>query len=93
MYRIDGDGKLSRILNSPDVQRPNGIAITPDDKTLYLVEANPAEGGARMLRAYDLQDDGTVKNMRVFHNFSPGRSADGLCMDTRGNLYAAAGLH
>ena len=31
--------------------------------------------------------------MRVFHNFYPGRSADGLCMDSASNLYAAAGLN
>jgi gluconolactonase len=93
VYRIDTDGKLSRILYKPEIQRPNGIQISPDDKTLYLVEANPAEGGARMLRAYDLQPDGTVTNMRVFHDFYPGRSADGMCTDTQGNLYAAAGLH
>lgn len=36
-----------------------------DDKQLYLIEANQAEGGARMVRAYDLQPDGTVANMRV----------------------------
>lgn len=93
VFRIDPDKKLTRILTNPDVQRPNGIAISPDDKTLYLVEANQGEGGARMLRAYDLQADGSVTNMRVFHNFSPGRSADGLCMDSEGNLHAAAGLH
>ena len=46
-----------------------------------------------MIRAYDLDPEGTVHNMRVFHNFYPGRSADGLCIDTRGTLYAAAGLH
>ena len=67
--------------------------VSPDDKVLYLVEANTAEKGARMIRAYDLQPDGTVRNMRVFHNFYPGRSADGLCIDTGGNVYAAAGLH
>ncbi|MFN7934647.1 MAG: SMP-30/gluconolactonase/LRE family protein [Bryobacteraceae bacterium] len=93
VYRIDTDKKLTQLLRRPEIQRPNGIAISPDDKTLYLVEANPVEGGARMLRAYDLQADGSLKNMRVFHNFSPGRSADGLCMDSAGNLHAAAGLH
>ena len=46
-----------------------------------------------MIRAYDLQPDGSLKNMRVFHNFYPGRSADGMCIDSKGNLYAAAGLH
>ena len=93
VYRIDPDKKLTRLLTKPTVQRPNGISITPDDRTLYLVEANGAEQGERLIRAFDLQPDGSLKNMRVHYNFYPGRSADGLCMDTRGNLYAAAGLH
>ena len=71
----------------------DGVMISPDDKTLYLVEANQQANGARMIRAYDLRPDGAVTNMRVFHNFYPGRSADGLCMDSQGNLYAAAGLN
>ncbi len=93
VYRIDPGGSLTRLLTSPEVQRPNGIAISPDDRTLYLVEANPREGGARLIRAYDLTPAGTLANMRVFHDFYPGRSADGLCIDSHGNLYAAAGLH
>ena len=93
VYRIDGPGKLARILAAPDIQRPNGIQISPDDRTLYIVEANGAEGGARMIRAYDLLPDGTARNMRVLYNFYPGRSADGMSIDTQGNLYAAAGLH
>lgn len=94
VYRIDPDGKISRLLAAPQIEKPNGILVSPDDKILYLVEANRAtESGARMIRAYDLQPDGTLRNMRVFHNFSPGRSADGLCADTKGNLYAAAGLN
>jgi gluconolactonase len=92
VYRIDAPGKITRILTSPDIQRPNGIQIAPDDKTLYLIEANPAQGGARMIRAYDLQPDGSVRNMRVHYNFYPGRSADGMSIDTQGNLYASAGL-
>lgn len=93
VYRIDSNGKVSRLLAAPQIQKPNGIMTSPDDKTLYLVEANQSQSGARMIRAYDLLPDGTVRNMRVFHDFSPGRSADGLCIDTKGNLYAAAGLH
>ncbi len=93
VYRIDEDKKLTRLLHTPEIQRPNGISITPDDKTLYLVEANGAQNGARLIRAYDLQPDGSLQNMRVHYSFYPGRSADGLCMDTEGNLYAAAGLH
>jgi gluconolactonase len=93
VYRIDGPGQLARILAAPDIQRPNGIQISPDDKQLYLIEANGAEGGARMIRAYDLHSDGTVANMRVHYNFYPGRSADGMSIDTQGNLYASAGMN
>ena len=93
VYRIDAPGKIDRILTAPDIQRPNGIQISPDDRTLYLVEANGMKDGARMIRAYDLRADGTVCNMRVHYNFYPGRSADGMSIDTLGNLYASAGLH
>jgi gluconolactonase len=93
VYRLDAPGKLSRILMAPDVQRPNGIQVSPDDRKLYLVEANQAANGARLIRSYDLYQDGTVRNMQVHYNFYPGRSADGLSIDTQGNLYASAGLN
>jgi gluconolactonase len=93
VYRIDAPGNVARILAAPEIQRPNGIQISPDDRKLYLIEANQAQGGARMIRAYDLQPDGTVGNMRVHYNFYPGRSADGMSIDTQGNLYASAGLN
>jgi gluconolactonase len=92
VYRFDGPGQLARILATPDIQRPNGIQISPDDRTLYLIEANQTQGGARMIRAYDLRPDGTVANMRVHYNFYPGRSADGMSIDSQGNLYASAGM-
>jgi gluconolactonase len=92
VYRLDGPGQLARILSAPDIQRPNGIQISPDDRTLYLIEANQTQGGARMIRAYDLHPDGTVANMRVHYNFYPGRSADGMSIDSQGNLYASAGM-
>jgi len=93
VYRIDAPGRITRILAAPDIQRPNGIQISPDDRTLYLVEANGTQGGARMIRAYDLAADGTVSHMRVHYNFYPGRSADGMSIDTAGNLYASAGMN
>jgi gluconolactonase len=46
-----------------------------------------------LIRAYDLQPDGTVVNMRVHYNFYPGRSGDGMSIDTQGNLYVSAGLN
>ena len=93
VYRIDASGKIARILGAPDIQRPNGIQVSPDNRTLYFIEANGAQGGARMIRAYDLAAGGTVSKMRVHYNFYPGRSADGMSIDTAGNLYASAGLN
>jgi gluconolactonase len=92
VYRVDAPGRVTRVLTAPDIQRPNGIQVSPDDKTLYVIEANQTEGGARMIRAFDLNVDGTTGRMRVHYNFYPGRSADGMSIDTEGNLYASAGM-
>jgi gluconolactonase len=45
-----------------------------------------------MIRAFDLSADGTARNGRVLYDF-PGRSADGMSVDTQGNLYVSAGLN
>jgi gluconolactonase len=92
VYRLDAPGRVTRLLAAPDIQRPNGIQVSPDDRTLYVIEANQTEGGARMIRAFDLNVDGTTGRMRVHYNFYPGRSADGMSIDTEGNLYASAGM-
>lgn len=93
VYRIDPDGKTARILASPEIDMPNGVDTSPDDKFLYLIESDGRDKRARCVRAYDLQTDGTVMNDRVLYNFYPGRSGDGLTLDEQGNLYVAAGLH
>jgi len=93
VYRIDAEGGIARILSAPEIERPNGLILSPDDRIFYLIEANQAENGARMIRAYDVRPDGGLANRRVFHNFYPGRSGDGMAIDTQGNLYVAAGLH
>ena len=93
VYRIDPDGSIERVLTEPEVVRPNGIVVSPDDTTLYVIETQQQEGGARMIRAFDLAADGTASNMRVFHDFYPGRSGDGMTIDSEGNLYVAAGLN
>ena len=93
VYRIDPDGSIERILTEPEVVRPNGIVVSPDDTTLYVIETQQREGGARLIRAFDLAEDGTASNSRVFHDFYPGRSGDGMTIDSEGNLYVAAGLN
>jgi gluconolactonase len=100
VYRIDTDGKITRLLtgfnkerpNEPYTEWPNGLVISPDDKTLYLVEANKTEKGTRAIVAYDLSPEGMLSNRRIHFNFFPGRSADGMAIDVQGNIYAAAGL-
>jgi gluconolactonase len=93
VYRVDAPGKIARILAAPDIEEPNGIGVSPDSKTLYVIETNQAKGGARRINAYDLADDGTVSRMRIFYNFYPGRSADGMKVDIQGNVYAVAGIN
>lgn len=87
VYRIDPDGTVTQII--ADVQKPNGIGLSPDGKTLYLADSNP--GGNQHLLAYPLRPDGTVGPKRLLHDFGRGRGTDGLCLDERGNLYCAAG--
>ena len=93
VYRLDADGKLTQLLAWPKIHMPNGIVISPDEKTLYLIEAHPDADHHRDIRAFDLGNDGSLSNQRVLINFYPGRSGDGMCIDERGNLYVAAGLH
>jgi gluconolactonase len=93
VYRIDTDGSLHQILAWPEVHMPNGIVTSPDNKQLYLIEAHPDADHHRDIRVYDLNADGSVSNGRVLIDFYPGRSGDGMCIDAKGNLYVAAGLH
>ncbi len=93
VYRIDTDGSLHQLLAWPQVHMPNGIVTSPDNKTLYLIEAHPDADRHRDIRAYDLRPDGSLANERIHINFYPGRSGDGMCIDAEGNLYVAAGLH
>jgi len=93
VYRIDPDGGVHRLLAWPEVHMPNGIVTSPDDKTLYLIEAHPDADHHRDIRAFDLAADGSISHGRVLINFYPGRSGDGMCIDAAGNLYVAAGLH
>ena len=93
VYRADPDGGVHQLLREPDVHLPNGLALSPDGRRLYLVEADGGAGRHRRLRAYDLSADGTLANGRTLVDFYPGRSGDGMAVDVRGNLYVAAGLH
>jgi gluconolactonase len=91
VYRIDPDGKIVRVID--DLERPNGIAVSPDQKTLYVVDNNNGVGGSRKVYAYELREDGSTGKRRVVHDFGLSRGGDGMCLDSRGNLYVTAGLN
>jgi len=87
VYRIDPNGTVTQIIG--DVQKPNGIIISPDMKTLYLADNHPTKN--RFLLAYPLNEDGTVGKKKVLHDFAPDRGIDGMSIDIKGNIYATAG--
>jgi gluconolactonase len=93
VYRVDPDGTIHQLLTEPHIHMPNGIVVSPDEKTLYVIEAHSDEHHNRNILAFDLHEDGSISNRHVHFNFYPGRSGDGMCIDKEGNLYVAAGLH
>jgi len=92
VYRIDLDGTVTRVVSQPEVERPNGLALTPDGKTLYVVDSHSRPGGNRKVWAFDVADDGSPSHRREVFDFGKGRGGDGLRLDERGNLWIAAGI-
>jgi gluconolactonase len=82
-------GKLQLLDKDPGDFPPNGIAFSPDEKILYVINGGPGPN-QRQIFAYDVQADGTVKNRRLFADFTgekgPG-GPDGMKVDVEGNLY------
>jgi gluconolactonase len=91
VYRIDGD-QVTRVLTQKEIQRPNGIAISPDDKTLYVIDSHPKVGGNRKVWAFDVAKDGSLSKQRLVYDFGTGRGGDGMKLDLNGNLWIAAGI-
>jgi gluconolactonase len=87
VFRIEPDGKL-KLLTS-EMERPNGIGLSPDEKTLYVANSH---GPRHVIMAFDLKQDGTLGPGREFFNArdlagQPG-ACDGLAVDARGNVFA-----
>ncbi len=81
VYRISADGQ-TLVLLGKDFAKPNGLAFTPDEKTLYI---NDTERGH--IRAFDVGADGMLTKGRIFAE-TPG--ADGMKVDTAGNVYCTS---
>ncbi len=95
VYRIDGPGKVTRVITH-EVERPNGVLVSPDDEFLYVADNNNnAIGGARKLWRFKLNADGTIRprSRKLIFDWKNARGPDGLKMDQQGRLYVAAGLN
>ncbi len=89
VYRVSWDGQLTLLIS--DIKAPNGIAFSPDEKTLYVSDVNPNRAA---WLAYDVKEDGTVANGRVFFDATRWRKdpffgPDGFKVDQNGNLFGA----
>ena len=98
VYRLDPDGKVVRLIT--DAGKPNGIQVSPDQKTLYVLshdngahdfleKGETAEKGLMACLAYALSPDGNVSNRKILVNWAPNDGGDGMTVDVEGNLYIA----
>ncbi len=94
VYRVDPDGKnLARVLGPDSIARPNGIAISSDQRTLFVVDNQPLIP-VRKLFAFTLDKDGIpTGKKREFYDFGKGRGGDGMCIDEKDNIYVTAGAN
>ena len=91
VYRLDPNTREMTVVAS-DMDKPNGICFSPDEKKLYVVDtAEPKHpGDPRPIRVYDVEDGKRLKNGRMFVNMGGG-SSDGIRCDVDGNVWSAAG--
>jgi gluconolactonase len=100
VYRLDPDGKVTRLIT--DAGKPNGVQVSPDQKTLYVLAhdngSNEVFGlgkgatfqkGIMQTLTYDLAADGSVSNRKVLTDYAPNDGGDGMTVDVDGNLYIA----
>lgn len=99
VYRIDTDGKVSEVTH--EVEKPNGIALSPDGKTMYLADHNNGtdeignppnpKKGAMKIYAFPLDDSGKVAGPRkTIYDFGTENGCDGMTVDAKGHIYLTA---
>ena len=85
IYRISPGGDLQPVIT--DFEFPNGIALSPDEKTLYVANSRPD----MIIRAYDRLPDGSVGEGRLFADLAwEGQEGvpDGMKVDTEGRVFS-----
>jgi gluconolactonase len=90
VFHVGADGQAVAVIK--DIRFPNGIAFSPDEKTLYV---GSTDSETPRIMAYDVQSDGTLTRPRLFFDARPlsRRGLDGACdgmkVDAAGNLFAS----
>jgi gluconolactonase len=87
VYRIDKDGKLTAVIT--DLVNPNGLAFSPDEKKLYVVEWKGTPN--RSIWSYDVGPNGAVSNKTKLIDATDFASLDGFRVDRDGNLWVGYG--
>jgi gluconolactonase len=95
VYRVDpGNGRVSVVAD--DFVKPNGIAFSPDERLLYIVDTGRTHGpdNPAHMRVFEVRDNGTLANGRVFADCTAGLF-DGFRLDEAGRIWtsAADGVH
>jgi gluconolactonase len=92
VFRVDATTGEIRIVMH-DFVRPNGLAFSPDERRLYIVDSAGGEH-PKHIRVFDVTDEGTLANGRWFADCTAGRF-DGLRLDEAGRVWASAddGVH
>jgi gluconolactonase len=87
VYRVDGQtGAITQVVD--DVDHPNGLAFSPDETILYVIESR---SDPRNIIAFDV-DGQKLRNRRVFIRCEPAETPDGFRVDTDGNLWCGWGM-
>jgi gluconolactonase len=88
VYRIDGKTGKPTVVSDGLVKRPNGLAFSPDEKKLYVIESQPHE---RAIYVFDVAGD-TLANGRKLIHCEKTETPDGFRVDTDGNLWCGWGM-
>ncbi len=101
VYRyVPSTGELTRVTTEDEIEKPNGVHLSPDYKTLYVAETNNGtqdattadentRPGLMRLNAFKIRKDGTLGRKRVVTAFGTETGIDGMAIDVKGNIYAA----
>ena len=90
IYRVEASGKVTVLDQFEDITHPNGIAFSPDQKTLYVGFTSPPPGTNPFIRKYTVNADGTLGAQAKFADTGAADSTpDGLEVDKAGNVYVA----